>query len=227
MGILKKGAGRQARGHQTDALSLPETAGCFFTPGCLERRGNMREKIILENVAMERALTRIAHEIIERNEEMEGLALIGIQRRGVPLARRIASRIEAACGVAPAVGMIDITLYRDDLSELTEHPVISATDIPFVVQGRTIVMVDDVIFTGRTARSAMDAIMDMGRPKCLQLAAFIDRGHRELPIRPDYVGKNVPTSLRERIAVHVAETDGCDYVSIVQEEGAEEQTSEK
>lgn len=152
----------------------------------------MREKIILENVAMERALTRIAHEIIERNEEMEGLALIGIQRRGVPLARRIASRIEAACGVAPAVGMIDITLYRDDLSELTEHPVISATDIPFVVQGRTIVMVDDVIFTGRTARSAMDAIMDMGQAQVPAVGCLHRPGPQGTSHPPRLCGQKCP-----------------------------------
>ena len=162
----------------------------------------IREKaMIMDAKAMNRALLRIAHEIIERNRSIESVALIGIHRRGVPLAQRIAENIKMVEGVSVPMGMIDITMYRDDLSELSQHPVIRKTDIPFEVTGRTIVMVDDVIFTGRTARAAMDAIMDLGRPKCLQLAALIDRGHREFPIRPDFVGKNVPTSHSEVVSV--------------------------
>ena len=179
-----------------------------------------RKAEIMDEAAMSRAIKRIAHEIIERNKGTENLMLIGIQRRGVPLAQRIGALIAQEEGTELPVGTLDITFYRDDLSLLDEHPQVKGTDVPANVNDQNVVLVDDVLYTGRTARAAMDAIMDMGRPKCLQLAAFIDRGHRELPIRPDYVGKNVPTSLRERIAVHVAETDGCDYVSIVQEEGA-------
>ena len=175
----------------------------------------IREKaMIMDAKAMNRALLRIAHEIIERNRSIESVALIGIHRRGVPLAQRIAENIKMVEGVSVPMGMIDITMYRDDLSELSQHPVIRKTDIPFEVTGRTIVMVDDVIFTGRTARAAMDAIMDLGRPKCLQLAALIDRGHREFPIRPDFVGKNVPTSHSEVVSVGISGIDEEECVKI-------------
>ena len=171
----------------------------------------LREKAtIMDRRAVDRALLRIAHEIIERNRDMESVALIGIHRRGVPLAERIARNIEAVEGVRVPMGMIDITMYRDDLSELSQHPVIRKTDIPFGVTGKTIVMVDDVIYTGRTARAARDAIVDLGRPCCLQLAELIDRGHRELPIRPDFVGKNVPTSHNEVIRVCIGGIDGAE-----------------
>ena len=177
----------------------------------------VKEKVnIMDARAMDRAIVRIAHEIIERNDDMAGLALIGIQRRGVPIARRIAERISAFEGVEIPVGMIDITIYRDDLADLKEHPVVEITDIPFTIYGKTIVMVDDVVYTGRTARAAMDAIIDMGRPKVLQFAALVDRGHRELPIRPDYIGKNVPTSRDEYVQVDMKETDGSDGVTIVE-----------
>ena len=177
----------------------------------------VKEKVnIMDARAMDRAIVRIAHEIIERNDDMAGLALIGIQRRGVPIARRIAERISAFEGVEIPVGMIDITIYRDDLADLKEHPVVEITDIPFTIYGKTIVMVDDVVYTGRTARAAMDAIIDMGRPKVLQFAALVDRGHRELPIRPDYIGKNVPTSREEHVQVNMTETDGFDSVTIVE-----------
>jgi len=183
-----------------------------------KRRNSMqqiREKaMIMDARAMDRALLRIAHEIIERNRSIESVALIGIHRRGVPLAERIAANIEMVEGVRVPLGMIDITMYRDDLSELSQHPVIRKTDIPFEVTGRAIVMVDDVIFTGRTVRAAMDAIMDLGRPKCLQLAALIDRGHREFPIRPDFVGKNVPTSHWEVVSVGISGIDEEDCVKI-------------
>ena len=150
---------------------------------------------IMDSDGLNRALTRIAHEIIEKNKGADKLALIGIQRRGVPLARRIASVIESVEGKSPLMGVLDITLYRDDLSLLSDVPQINGTDIPFSINNIRLVLVDDVIFTGRTARAAIDAIMDCGRPKSIQLAVLVDRGHRELPIRPDYVGKNVPTSL--------------------------------
>ena len=163
---------------------------------------------IMDEQAMRRALRRVAHEIIENNRGVEGLTLVGIQRRGVTLARMLADLIEQVEGVRPPMGVLDITFYRDDLSLLQEHPVLNATDLPFQVQDAKIVMVDDVLFSGRTARAAMDAICDMGRPALIQLAVMIDRGHRELPISADYVGKNLPTSKSELVGVHVPEYDG-------------------
>ena len=157
---------------------------------------------IMDENAMKRALRRIAHEIIENNDGVENLRLVGIQRRGVTLAKMLREMIEQVEGV------LDITFYRDDLSILSEHPVVNATDLPFQVQDARIVMVDDVLFSGRTARAAMDAICDMGRPSCIQLAVMVDRGHRELPIRADYVGKNLPTSKNELVGVRVPEFDG-------------------
>ena len=171
---------------------------------------------ILDARGMERALTRIAHEIIERNKGVEDVRLIGIQRRGVPLARRLSEIIERVEGVKVPVGVLDITLYRDDLSLLNQQPVINSTDVPFVVSGKAMVMVDDVLFTGRTARAAMDALCDMGRPRSVQLAVLIDRGHRELPIRADYVGKNVPTARSEMISVRVEAFDGEQSVVLLQ-----------
>ena len=163
---------------------------------------------IMDEAAMTRAIKRIAHEIIERNKGTENLMLIGIQRRGVPLARRIGELIMQEENVTLPVGTLDITFYRDDLSLLAEHPQVKGTDIPANVNGMNVVMVDDVLYTGRTARSAMDAIMDMGRANTIQLAVLIDRGHRELPIRADYVGKNLPTSKSEMVGVNVPEFDG-------------------
>ena len=169
---------------------------------------------IMDETAMGRAIKRIAHEVIERNKGTEGLMLIGIQRRGVPLAQRIGAHIQREEGVELPVGTLDITFYRDDLSLLDEHPQVKGTDVPADVNGKHVVLVDDVLYTGRTARAAMDAIMDMGRPKTIQLAVLIDRGHRELPIRADYVGKNVPTSHLETIAVNLTETDGREIVEL-------------
>ena len=163
---------------------------------------------IMDEQAMRRALRRVAHEIIENNRGAQGLTLVGIQRRGVTLARMLAELIEQVEGVRPPLGVLDITFYRDDLSLLQEHPVVNATDLPFQVQDAKIVMGDDVLYSGRTARAAMDAICDMGRPALIQLAVMIDRGHRELPIRADYVGKNLPTSKNELVGVHVPEYDG-------------------
>lgn len=175
----------------------------------------MTEKaIIMDEQALERALKRIAHEIIERNSGVKSAALIGIQRRGVPLAKRIAKYIEEFEGEKIPIGVLDITFYRDDLSLLSMHPVINGTDIAFDVNNKTLIMVDDVLYTGRTARAAMEAIMDMGRPKYIQFAVLIDRGHRELPIRADYVGKNVPTSKNEIVHVMVSEIDGQNGVII-------------
>lgn len=145
--------------------------------------------ILMDEDGIRRALTRIAHEIVEKNKGMEDLVLVGIRTRGVPLAERIAAEIERIEGVRPPVGTLDITLYRDDLSLLSYQPVVRATQIPVDIQGKTIVLTDDVLFTGRTIRAALDALIDMGRPYIIQLAVLVDRGHRELPIRADYVGK--------------------------------------
>lgn len=171
---------------------------------------------IMDERAIERALIRISHEIIEYNRDMDEVCLIGIQRRGVPMAKRIADNIQKIEGKKPTLGILDITLYRDDLSELAEHPIVNATEIPFSVSGKTIILIDDVLFTGRTVRSAIEAVVDSGRPKMIQLAVLIDRGHRELPIRADYVGKNVPTSRNELIAVNLKEFDGVDNVLILE-----------
>ena len=172
---------------------------------------------IMDEAAMTRAIKRIAHEIIEHNKGTENLMLIGIQRRGVPLAGRIGELIMQEENVTLPVGTLDITFYRDDLSLLAEHPQVKGTDIPANVNGMNVVMVDDVLYTGRTARSAMDAIMDMGRANTIQLAVLIDRGHRELPIRADYVGKNVPTSRQEMIKVNVIEYDGAESVELYEQ----------
>ncbi|MGH2468190.1 MAG: bifunctional pyr operon transcriptional regulator/uracil phosphoribosyltransferase PyrR [Candidatus Limnocylindrales bacterium] len=161
-----------------------------------------------------RALVRISHEIVEKHGGIDRLALVGVQRRGVPLAGRVASAIEAHEGVRPPVGALDITFYRDDLSLVAHQPIVKGTDLPFDPTGLTIVIVDDVLYTGRTVRAAMDALMDFGRPTAIRLAVLVDRGHRELPIRADHVGKNVPTSREEVIKVHVVEVDGEDDVWI-------------
>jgi Pyrimidine operon attenuation protein/uracil phosphoribosyltransferase len=169
---------------------------------------------IMDENGIIRAVTRIAHEIIERNKGVEDLVLIGIQRRGVPLARMIANKINEVEERDVPVGILDITFYRDDLSMLAEHPVINGTEIDFQITDKIIVLVDDVIYTGRTVRSAIDAIMDIGRPKMIQLAILIDRGHRELPIRSDFVGKNVPTSKNEVINVKLYDIDKVNVVTI-------------
>lgn len=161
-----------------------------------------------------RATVRISHEIVEKQAGTAGLALVGIQRRGVPLARRIADAIEEHEGVRLPVGALDITFYRDDLSLVAQQPVVKGTDLPFDLNGATVVLVDDVLYTGRTIRAAMDALVDFGRPQAIRLAVLIDRGHRELPIRADHVGKNVPTSREETVKVHLLETDGQDGVDI-------------
>lgn len=174
----------------------------------------VEKALIMDESAMARAITRISHEIIERNNGVDDLVLIGIQRRGIPLARRIAEKIKEVEGKEVQVGILDITFYRDDLSLLNEHPVINGTQIDFQIVGENIVLVDDVLYTGRTVRAAIDALMDIGRPKTIQLAILVDRGHRELPIRADYVGKNVPTSKTEVINVKVKEIDHVNSVTI-------------
>ena len=169
---------------------------------------------IMDELAINRALSRIAHEIIERNRQIQDVRLIGIRRRGVPLAKRLAERIKDFEGINLPVGILDITLYRDDLSMLAEQPILNSTNVPFDINNKIIVMIDDVLFTGRTARAAMDALIDMGRPKSIQFAVLIDRGHRELPIRADYVGKNVPTSRNEVVQVQLNEIDKSNRVVI-------------
>ena len=175
----------------------------------------MRLKTVLFNeIAMQRALSRISHEIIEKNNGVENVVLIGIKTRGVPMANLIKEKIKQIDGRELLSGTLDITLYRDDLSELGQMPLVSDSHIGFDIKGKKVILCDDVIFTGRTVRAAIDAIMKLGRPKTIQLAVLIDRGHRELPIRADYVGKNVPTSLDEVVAVKFNETDGEMNVSL-------------
>lgn len=161
----------------------------------------------MDETAVERALKRISHEILEKNQGGEGLCILGIKRRGVPLAEKIAKNISAIEGIDVPVGSLDITLYRDDLTEVSNDAVLSGSNIPFGITAKKIVLVDDVLFTGRTARAALEAIMKTGRPALVQLAVLVDRGHRELPIRGDYVGKNVPTARNERVFVKVPPID--------------------
>ncbi len=170
--------------------------------------------VLMDGAAIERALTRIAHEIIERNDGADNVCLIGVKRRGDPLAQRIAGKIEAIEQVRVPVGTLDITLYRDDLSTLADMPRVNDTCVDFSVSGRRVVLVDDVLYTGRTARAAIDAVFQLGRPACIQLAILVDRGHRELPIRADFIGKNIPTSRSEMIAVRVMEIDGKQQVEL-------------
>jgi pyrimidine operon attenuation protein/uracil phosphoribosyltransferase len=167
---------------------------------------------VLDAEAIRRALTRIAHEIVERNKGVSSLALIGIRTRGAILAQRLAKEIEAIDGHAVPVGLLDITLYRDDLSRIAPNPVVHATDITFDITDLRLVLVDDVLFTGRTIRAALNALHDLGRPTAIQLAVLIDRGHRELPIRADYVGKNIPTQHREHVNVRLNELDEAEDV---------------
>lgn len=164
--------------------------------------------------SIRRALTRIAHEIVENNKGTDNLMLLGIRTRGVPLARRLASKIEQFEGVKVPTGILDITLYRDDLSLVGTRPIVHKTEIPSDITGKTVVLVDDVLYTGRTVRAALDALVDFGRPSSIRLAVLIDRGHREIPIRADFVGKNVPTSRSEVVVVKVREIDGDDQVII-------------
>ena len=174
----------------------------------------VKKNVIMDADAMRRAIVRIAHEIIERNKGVDNVVLVGIRTRGVPIAERLAAAIKEIEKVDLPVVMLDITLYRDDLSSLVYNPVCHGTESDFDVDGKTVILVDDVLYTGRTIRCALDAIIDMGRPKAIQLAVLIDRGHRELPIRADFAGKNVPTSHKEAIEVYLAEQDGVDEVAI-------------
>ena len=170
---------------------------------------------IMDHDAISRTLTRMAHEIIERHKTLEDICLIGIRSRGVPMAQRIQQLIKSFSARELDLGTLDITLYRDDLTMIDYHPVVRPTDLDFDLNGKQVILVDDVLFTGRTIRAAMDALVDLGRPSKIELAVLIDRGHRELPIRADYVGKNTPTSLDQKIAVKFMETDGVDEVILL------------
>jgi pyrimidine operon attenuation protein / uracil phosphoribosyltransferase len=174
------------------------------------------EKVVLDGASMQRTLVRIAHEIAEKNPETEKLAVVGIHRRGAVLARRIHELLVADVGHDVPIGDIDISFYRDDVGSRAEQPVVHSSHVEFAVDGLTVVIVDDVLYTGRTVRAAIEALFDYGRPAKVQLAVLADRGHRELPVRSDYVGKNLPTSLEERVNVKVAELDGIDEVRIVE-----------
>ena len=176
----------------------------------------MTKKIIMTPEDMRRSLARIAHEIIERNKTTEHLVLVGMHTRGVPLAKRLVARMGDFDGLKIPVGALDISLYRDDLSSLNPQPTVQRTEIPVNIDGKSVVLVDDVLYTVRSIRAAMDALIDLGRPQSIKLAVLIDRGHRELPIRADYVGKNIPSARHEEIKVQLVETDGIDGVVIVQ-----------
>jgi pyrimidine operon attenuation protein/uracil phosphoribosyltransferase len=182
---------------------------------------------VLDAPSIDRSLTRISHEILERNKSLRGVGLVGVQTRGVPLARRLAERLGAIEGSAPPVGVLDINLYRDDLSRIADHPILRRTEIPYELDDAVVILVDDVLFTGRTVRAALDALMDLGRPRQIQLAVLVDRGHRELPVRADFVGKNLPTAETERVDVRLTETDGEDEVVIVKAEGGDDGREEK
>jgi pyrimidine operon attenuation protein / uracil phosphoribosyltransferase len=173
----------------------------------------LQEKnLLLDGEGIRRALTRIAHEIIEKNKGVDNVAIVGVRRRGVPLAERVVEKIQEIEGRRVPMGILDITLYRDDLTTLAHQPVVHKTEVPFSITDKNIILVDDVLYTGRTVRAALDALIDLGRPEVIQLAVLIDRGHRELPIRADYVGKNVPTSKKEVIEVLLTEIDGTEKV---------------
>ncbi|MFV0498372.1 MAG: bifunctional pyr operon transcriptional regulator/uracil phosphoribosyltransferase PyrR [Candidatus Fimivivens sp.] len=174
----------------------------------------LKRKEIMDQADINRACVRLSHELIERNKGTDDVVLIGIQRRGVPLAKKVSALVEQHYGVQLPVGMLDITFYRDDLSFLSEHPVINGTDIPFMISGKRVVLVDDVLYTGRTVRAAIEAVLESGRAKCIQLMVMVDRGHRELPIRADFIGKNLPTSHDEVVHVCVPEFDGQSAVYI-------------
>ena len=175
-----------------------------------------REKAqLMDAAAIERVLTRVAHEIVEKNKGTADLVLIGLRSRGVDLARRLSQRLKEIDGVDVPVGALDITLYRDDLGKGGPQPAVRKTEIPFSIENKKVILVDDVLYTGRTTRAAMDGLMDLGRPRAIQLAVLVDRGHRELPIRADYVGKNVPTAKTEQVQVMLQEEDGVDRVVIL------------
>ena len=176
--------------------------------------------VVMDADRISRALTRIAHEVVERNRGVADLALVGVRSRGVPLSRRIAGALRDITGDEVGTGALDITLYRDDLMrhQVGPQPLVRRTEIPFSIDGRLIILVDDVLYTGRTTRAALDAVIDFGRPKAIQLVVLVDRGHRELPIKADYVGKNIPTARHESVQVRLLELDGADEVVVHSEE---------
>ena len=176
--------------------------------------------VVMDADRISRALTRIAHEIVERNRGIDELSLVGVRSRGVPLARRIAKALQNIAGDEVETGALDITLYRDDLMRhaVGPQPLVRRTEIPFSIDDRLIILVDDVLYTGRTTRAALDALIDFGRPRAIQLVALVDRGHRELPIKADYVGKNIPTARHESVQVKLLELDGVDEVVVKREE---------
>jgi len=180
-------------------------------------KAKMKEKAtILDKETLNRSIIRIAHEILEKNKGINNLCLIGIRNRGVYLAQRLAENIKKIEGETIPVGILDITLYRDDLTMISSQPVVHKTEIDFDIDDKTVILVDDVLYTGRTVRAALDALVDFGRPKITQLAVLVDRGHRELPIRADFVGKNIPTAKNETIEVRLEESDGKDEVVIIE-----------
>ena len=188
----------------------------------MPKKGHMKVKSkILDEKSIEKAITRISHEIVERNKEARDLVIVGIRNRGEYLGRRISESIEKIQGAKVPFGILDITLYRDDLTEVAEQPILKETIIDFDITHKKVVLVDDVLFTGRTIRCAMDQLIDFGRPSVIQLAVLIDRGHRELPIKADYVGKNVPTALSEIIEVKLKEVDDIDEVVVREKPGGE------
>ncbi|MBI5048004.1 MAG: bifunctional pyr operon transcriptional regulator/uracil phosphoribosyltransferase PyrR [Deltaproteobacteria bacterium] len=180
----------------------------------------MKKKSIIDAKGIERAFTRIAHEIIEKNKGIEDIIILGIPTRGVHIAKRLRDILKSIENINLPVGSLDATLYRDDIGMKHDQPILKETDIPVPIDNKKVIIVDDVLFTGRTIRAAMNVIMDFGRPSSIHLAVLIDRGHRELPIRPDYVGKNVPTSIQETVKVHLKETDGVDEVVVEAENEA-------
>jgi pyrimidine operon attenuation protein/uracil phosphoribosyltransferase len=200
----------------TSALLVTGTGSVFSFTRETGGRRVIDKSVIMDDAAIRRALTRIAHEIIERNKGVDDCILVGIKTRGIYLAQRLAERIEQIESVKIPVGQVDITLYRDDLTHKAEDAVLKGAELPGDITGKTVILVDDVLFTGRTVRAALDALVDHGRPKMIQLAVLVDRGHRELPIRPDFVGKNVPTSRTEIVAVQLTEVDETDRVTIRQ-----------
>ena len=185
----------------------------FFVEGALKMELKYKATVMDENT-IDRTLTRIAHQIIEKNDGCDNICLIGIKTRGVPLAGRIAKKIKIISDIDIPVGELDITLYRDDLSKISDEPIVSGSNIPFDIENKIVILVDDVMFTGRTVRAAMDAVIDIGRPAKIQLFILIDRGHTELPIKANFIGKNLPTSMSEVIAVHLWECDGENSASI-------------
>jgi len=192
-------------------ISIKPAGGNLLPPGT---------KVILDDKQMNRALTRIAHEVLEHNNDVTSIAVIGVLTRGAHLAKRIARQIEELEGIEVPVGLMDISLYRDDVHSKLDQPIIQRTDILFNVQDKNIILVDDVLYTGRTVRAALNHIVDFGRPSTIQLAVLIDRGHRELPIKPDYVGVNIPTAKSDQVVVEVVEKDGHDRVSLVSDGNA-------